>query len=67
MIPRGLIIIAPTGALWVAYHFVGSILCWYHAPSRSEAIDGLVSWIDANLVCILSTDPTLHRALATVH
>jgi len=67
VIPRGLIIVAPSGALWIAYHFVGSIRCQWYGMTASDAVNGLVAWIDENLVGILQRDPTIPYALATVH
>ena len=67
MIPRGFVFVLPFDGHWKAAYRLGTVCCWYHGATINEAVEGLRTWIDANLVCILATDPTLHRALATVH
>lgn len=67
MIPRGFLSIMPVDGLWRAYYRVGNVVCWYTAATIREAADGLLKFIDEQVVAILSTDPATARAMATIH
>jgi len=67
VIPRGLLSVTCADGLWRAYARVGSVLCWHDGATIREARDGLLEFVDRNLVAILATDPTLPQALAAVN